>query len=79
VAYYNAEGTIPVGSSGDTVEEATARLKSFHPDAEIRVIPRQWMGYTCPICEGENVQPVSPGEGYCPDCGAREIELPHKS
>lgn len=37
----------------------------------------QEMGYTCPICEGENVYP-DPADarfGICPDCGAEDIYI----
>lgn len=34
------------------------------------------MGFTCPICLGENVRVTPHGWGQCPDCGADEIDLP---
>ena len=33
------------------------------------------LGFTCPICLGENVQVGPHGWGLCPDCGADEIDL----
>lgn len=78
-------GGSPTGRGGlvDRVGPGTGGIDGGRPARGTEMMTQSgsqtptWLGYTCPICEGENVRPDPkfPGLGICPDCGAQDISI----